>query len=579
MVGDNDARFSLTAIPEVNRDLPPGEDVFFQGSGVRLDLKSAGQWTVARSDHRCFALSGEVYRDYRRLNAGELASVAAAGGDWISSLDGSFILLEADREAAACRIYTDRTASRKIYYREDGSAVSDSLRLVAGSKPHLDEGACAAYLLNGIPLGGHVLFKGVRSVPYATCVMVQRGKLALQSYWKYRVDGSRRGQTDNELADEFGELLYAGIAARLTGDSRPLFLSLSGGYDSTCILASALRAIGPDKIRSFSYQTRHGATADADAARAAEASQRSGVEHRIVQIPELSLEEIVAANARRALGAANPCPDVALWESLDESLGFNAGTVRLGFGDNAFGHDPNWRLASHADALAWLPMPGPAEFDQLRPFLRAEGGNRAEAGFGAIFEEVMSAGRGLTHPVDEKDFFYFEQRVTHALMPWRDRFCGRKGEPVNPLLDARVLEFYGQIPAEGRRRRRIYRRAVERMYPEFFRHKRATSQGSVIAPRGLFARDADWLRQRIETLHPAMAELVSIEFLRELLPAMTQPVAARESGMKWMARRLLKNSALGEKARGFFPRSIQVARDVILLRLLIADESMKVASR
>ena len=346
------------------------------------------------------------------------------------------------------------------------------------------------------------------------------------------------------------------------GDSRPLFLSLSGGYDSTCILASAIRALGSGKdLRSFSYRSSQDSLTDSDAVVAAEATRRRGVEHRIISIPDRNLSQIIDANAKQALATANPCTEFGLWDELDHALGFESGSVRLFFGDNAFGHDPNWRLATHADAMAWLPMPGPEEFSQLLPFLRENEGERVAKPFEEIFSEVLSRGASLSHAVDEKDFYYFEQRVRFALMPWRERFCSRHGEAVNPLLDSRVLDFYRHLPPEHRKRRRLYRKTVETMYPDFFRQKRATLQGSMIDLRLLFRNNSAWAKDRIHSLHPTLDSIVSAKALNSICEGLTTPGRKEGTGWKGMAKRLFKNTTLGETIRSLSPRSHQIPRE------------------
>jgi asparagine synthase (glutamine-hydrolysing) len=299
------------------------------------------------------------------------------------------------------------------------------------------------------------------------------------------------------------------------------------------------------------------------------------VEHQTIDIPRFPLARIVEGNARAALSTANPCLELGVWETLDQTLGFTSGAARLFFGDNAFGHDPNWRLSTYADALAWLPMPDVAGFDQLRPFLSSDHFERTKLSYAEIFETLLQKGPASRSPVDVKDFFYFDQRVAYALMPWRDRFCGRHGQPVNPLLDARVLDFYRHVPAEYRRRRRLYRQTVETLYPEFFKRKRATSTGSTIVPRSLLQEDPSWVQGQIQSLHPALSELVSATSIGGLWPGLSAPASAAKTGMKARARKLLKNTWLGEAVRGYFPRSSAIPRDVILLRLLIADASVK----
>lgn len=297
-----------------------------------------------------------------------------------------------------------------MFFRSVGAGwiISNGLKIAAYPTSSLDAGALAAYLLNGIPLGGQTLFRDVHVLPEGTIARLTSGDLDIKPYWSYEIDESFEGRSERKLVAEFGELLFSGISARLRQDPRAMFLSLSGGYDSTCILASALRVLGPKNIRAFSYETRDARTTDADAKIAAEVCRHWKVDHRTIQIPTRSLSEIVESNARHAFATANPCLELAVWETLDQSLGFTSGTPRLFFGDNAFGHDPNWRLSTREDAMAWLPMPMLDDFNQLRPFLKDTEFEPTKNSFAEVLGKVLQRGATVYDPMNVKDFFYFD---------------------------------------------------------------------------------------------------------------------------------------------------------------------------
>ncbi len=561
--------------PQGEHSIPAARS--FRRPGLHLELYANGEWTLFETEKSILALSGEAYWDDERLTVERLAVLLKGNSEIPANLDGSFLLLIIDLAAGVCAVCIDRTASKKVFFRSVGAGwiISNGLKIAAYPTSSLDAGALAAYLLNGIPLGGQTLFRDVHVLPEGTIARLTSGDLDIKPYWSYEIDESFEGRSERKLVAEFGELLFSGISARLRQDPRAMFLSLSGGYDSTCILASALRVLGPKNIRAFSYETRDARTTDADAKIAAEVCRHWKVDHRTIQIPTRSLSEIVESNARHAFATANPCLELAVWETLDQSLGFTSGTPRLFFGDNAFGHDPNWRLSTREDAMAWLPMPMLDDFNQLRPFLKDTEFEPTKNSFAEVLGKVLQRGATVYDPMNVKDFFYFDQRVPYALTSWRERFCGLHGQPVNPLLDARVLDFYRHVPREYRRRRKLYRMTVEAMYPEFLQRKRATSQGSSLSIRSLLQADAAWVQERIQSLHPELTEVASVESIGVLLRSLTGPAPTAPKRWKALARRLFKNTTLGEATRSYFPRSRYIERELILLRLLIADASLK----
>ena len=573
--------FRISNCPGETPEKASGVAWSYHSPAFKLELYE-GNWTRAESEESIVALTGEAYWNGERVSAERLEQLLKNGATIPPNLDGSFLLIIANLVSGSCMVCVDRLASKKAFYRQVGAGwtVSSSLQLAATTQAALNVGALAAYLLNGIPLGGQTLLQGIRILPGGSTALLKAGGLTVQRYWTYDIDESFAGKSEKKLVSEFGELLFDGIAMRLRGDSLPRILSLSGGYDSTCIMASALRVLGPKDIRAFSYVSAQGRADNADAMIAADVSRHWKIDHRVIQIPEPPLRELVEGNARRAFAAANPCGELGIWTNLDQRLDFVPGQARLFFGDNIFGHDQNWRLSSREDALAWLPVPGLEEFAQLSPFLNEATFEATKNAYADVLGEVLERGAKIENPINLKDFFYFEQRAQHALMPWRERFCGQHGQAVNPLMDGAVLEYYRHVPREYRRRRKLYRKTVEAMYPQFFERKRATTLGSALSFRSMLNADAAWVDERIRTLHPALAEVVSGPLIHALLPSLSGPAKAPEkSGWKPIARRWLKNTALGEATRGYVPRSRQIERETILIRLLIADGALRLLLR
>ena len=86
---------------------------------------------------------------------------------------------------------------------------------------------------------GQSFYKGISVFPNAHyCIYEPKNKnLKFIRYWDYPKD-VRHNLTENEAIEEFSFLLQDSVNLRLRSDV-PVGLSLSGGLDSTSILAAA----------------------------------------------------------------------------------------------------------------------------------------------------------------------------------------------------------------------------------------------------------------------------------------------------------------------------------------------------
>ena len=106
----------------VHRNAQAGSSsVLFAAPSLTVDIRSLAKWSIWQGENRILAIYGEAYLNDKRVTADTLSAWITSGKKLPDSLDGSFIIVAADRLTDSCTIYTDRTASRKVYYRQNGS--------------------------------------------------------------------------------------------------------------------------------------------------------------------------------------------------------------------------------------------------------------------------------------------------------------------------------------------------------------------------------------------------------------------------------------------------------------------------
>jgi asparagine synthase (glutamine-hydrolysing) len=151
----------------------------------------------------------------------------------------------------SARVITDRLNGRKCFVEETPESwnVVSSLNYLPKRIRSLDPIGVTSFLSNGAIYQNRTIWEGVRSLERASIYRFGPGGMERKSYWAYQFDNAFASRPQKELHRELAELLYLS-AKRRVGTSEDIRLSLSGGYDSTCILG-LLWKLQPRQVRCF----------------------------------------------------------------------------------------------------------------------------------------------------------------------------------------------------------------------------------------------------------------------------------------------------------------------------------------
>jgi asparagine synthase (glutamine-hydrolysing) len=176
-----------------------------------------------------------------------------------SRLNGQFAFVIFDRRANKLFLARDRFGEKPLYYSDNrkafvfGSEVSALLLHPAVSR-ELDVKAAQKFFAYGFFPSPLSLYRDVRKLPaghrmvfdLATC------EARVSSYWRFRLEPDDRLKEKDEpvLVEELRSLLTEAVRRRLMSDV-PLGLFLSGGIDSSAILAASARLLPAENIKTF----------------------------------------------------------------------------------------------------------------------------------------------------------------------------------------------------------------------------------------------------------------------------------------------------------------------------------------
>ena len=505
---------------------PDAEGILIQapaGLGHRrlsvLDLSAASNQPMRDATGRyVLVFNGEIY-NFAELRA-ELVgrgSVFATEGDsevllealkaWgpgaLRRLNGMFALALWDTRLQRLLLARDRLGKKPLFYAhlpQGGIAFASEPRALAEHPAlgrRVDPVALRHYLrLNYVPCGRSV-YAGVESLPPASYAEFEpRGGLRVTRYWDLAAKfGDKRSFASvDAAAEELRALVDDAVRLRLVSDV-PLGAFLSGGVDSSTIVASMLRQRDAGSVLTFTSGFLEDSYDESPMAERLAAN--FGVKHSSQHLDAAQLDLLPAI----AAASAEPLADTSFLPMF-YLCGFTRRSVTVALsgdgGDECFAgyetyvadklhrmaaHSPRW-LRQHAHGILdrWLPVNHKKVGlpEKLRRFSKAlaEDFARAHAAWRDIFgvDELVGllrpewqyhaqapAQRDLfehyfaSHfaevaacdPLDQATYVDIKTWLPDGVLVKADRTSMAHSLEVRcPLLDHRIVEFAAQLPPD-----------------------------------------------------------------------------------------------------------------------------------
>ena len=291
---------------------PDGEGVVFDaaarlGLGHRrlaiIDLSDAAAQPMATPDGRyAITYNGEIYnyRALRRALEQEgvrfrtqsdtevlLHAFVSWGKGCLDRLSGIFAFAIWDREAQSLFLARDPLGVKPLYYASlpHGFLFASELKALALAPDlprEIDPEAVADHLGFVWSAGEATMLRAVKKLRPGHCLTVDAAGVRIDRYWRAPIAEPAAGAGD---AAALARLIDEVVADQMVADV-PVGALLSGGVDSSAIVAAMCRATEPALITTFCAASPRGGAADnfGDDARYARAvAARLGV--RLVEVP------------------------------------------------------------------------------------------------------------------------------------------------------------------------------------------------------------------------------------------------------------------------------------------------------
>jgi asparagine synthase (glutamine-hydrolysing) len=211
---------------------------------LRPQLEARGHVFRTNSDTEAIV---HLYEDY--------------GSDCVQHLNGMFAFAIWDTKKQTLFVARDRMGKKPIYYVDTGQQFLFASEVKAllqhpNCPRELDTEALSKYLAYEYVPSPHCIFKGVRKLPAAHSLTWKDGQVTVRPYWDLRFasNGARQTQyaiREEEYAEELRARLKEAVRLRLISDV-PLGVFLSGGIDSSSVVAMMAELMPPQQIKTFS---------------------------------------------------------------------------------------------------------------------------------------------------------------------------------------------------------------------------------------------------------------------------------------------------------------------------------------
>jgi asparagine synthase (glutamine-hydrolysing) len=179
------------------------------------------------------------------------------GAALVERIDGMFAFVVYDARRRRLFLARDRFGKKPLFYAERAGCFAFASELPAilrhpAVPRDLDDLSLRKFFAYGFFPAPHTPYRAVRSLPggHSAVFDLAAGRLSVARYWRFRIEPEEPAADEAALAEELRDLLSAAVARRLESDV-PLGILLSGGIDSSAVLALAARHVPADRLNTF----------------------------------------------------------------------------------------------------------------------------------------------------------------------------------------------------------------------------------------------------------------------------------------------------------------------------------------
>jgi asparagine synthase (glutamine-hydrolysing) len=257
---------------------PDGRGVWVDG-GVALghrrlsviDLESGAQPMSDWQERAVIVFNGEIYnfpeikerlarKGYRFRTHSDtevlLNAYLDAGPDCLDYVEGMFAFAIWDRQQQVLFAARDRMGEKPFYYTLQNGVFAFASEVTAFSrlpvlKLEVERQSIARFLAYEYIPTPNSIYREVFKLRPGHFLIFQNGQVNTRRYWEIPLPDSRANLSESDCCERLRDLAGRAVAHRLISDV-PLGVFLSGGIDSSAVVALMAQVVDPREINTFS---------------------------------------------------------------------------------------------------------------------------------------------------------------------------------------------------------------------------------------------------------------------------------------------------------------------------------------
>jgi asparagine synthase (glutamine-hydrolysing) len=187
------------------------------------------------------------------------AGLQKHGTGFVSKIIGDFAIIHYDRRSNSLLLARDAFGMRPLFYYRIGNQLfvaSDLAALIKLTKtsPELDHEYVSTYLVS-IPDVNRTPYRDFHPVEPGHMLIARDGRLTSTRFWHPELTKKVVYKTDAEYEEHCRQLMVEGVRQCLRTDDRPIWVSLSGGLDSSTVACLAAQLIRDGSAEAKELQT------------------------------------------------------------------------------------------------------------------------------------------------------------------------------------------------------------------------------------------------------------------------------------------------------------------------------------
>ncbi len=275
---DEQARWLELMTETLHRRGPDGGGLWIEGQAALghrrlsiIDLVTGSQPMTADDNAATVVYNGELYnfREIRETLSGMgvsfrtrsdtevlLSSYLMWGVDCLERFEGMFSFALWDNRTKSLFAARDRMGKKPFYFTLQNGVFAFASELTALKKLpfislEIDKDSLASYLAYEYVPTPQTIFRNVYKLQPGHFLIFRDGQISTRKFWDLPLPLATCPTSEKEVCEHTVKLLKDAVRKRLVSDV-PLGVFLSGGIDSSAVVALMAEEVDPKKIKTFS---------------------------------------------------------------------------------------------------------------------------------------------------------------------------------------------------------------------------------------------------------------------------------------------------------------------------------------